>query len=463
MRQTLASAKSNDLSFSPTPAARGLLQRKCACGTHTIGGSACDACAGKDKTLRRRAARATEDVSTATAIPPVVHDVLRSPGQPLDVTTRSLMESGFGHDFSRVRAHTDAKAAESAHAVNAMAYTVGSDIIFGAGMYAPSTAGGRRLLAHELTHVAQQRGPILSPSSLGISTAHDPSEREADAAAERVAAGGFAEPVSAQPSPALRRTLKVTKPADKIDNPTGTGLVQTNADTVQNYLGTICGAGNVTVDPTSGVVDTSTDFCTRPPATFLGIQLPWKGSSPAQLSSTPTGCGCLCDMVHSANSWRILVDDKDWPHTSFDNHADAKKPGGTGGVVTTPSPNSPKLWGAAAASGKALDIDPWLVLGHELCGHGWLGDSGKHAPDETSVRGEGGHQATVARENLLRSEHGIELRGTFKQPHCGESYWRDKATGGPVNWSSAHALCEQWRKEYNKKNKTNYSIADTIP
>ncbi|HEU4596490.1 MAG TPA: hypothetical protein VFS10_15245, partial [Pyrinomonadaceae bacterium] len=117
----------------------------------------------------------------------------------------------------------------------------------------------------------------------------------------------------------------------------------------------------------------------------------------------------------------------------------------------------------ATASGKALDIDPWLVLGHELCGHGWLGDSGQHGPDETARRGEGGHQATVARENALRSEHGIELRGTFKQPHCGESFWRDKATGGPVNWSSYHAVCEQWRKKYNKKHKTKYTIADTIP
>ncbi len=89
---------------------------------------------------------------------PVVHDVLRGPGQPLDAKTRAFMEPRFGHDFSRVRVHADAKAAESARAVQAQAYTVGRNVVFGAGQYAPGTDAGRRLLAHELTHVVQQGG-----------------------------------------------------------------------------------------------------------------------------------------------------------------------------------------------------------------------------------------------------------------------------------------------------------------
>lgn len=90
--------------------------------------------------------------------PPIVHDVLRSPGHPLDPSTRQFTESRFGHDFSQVRVHTDAKAAASARAVNALAYTVGRDMVFGAGHYAPGTASGQRLLAHELAHTIQQAG-----------------------------------------------------------------------------------------------------------------------------------------------------------------------------------------------------------------------------------------------------------------------------------------------------------------
>ncbi len=74
----------------------------------------------------------------------------------MDAGARTFMESRFGHDFSRVRIHTDSSATESARAVNALAYTAGHNIVFGAGQYAPSTTTGRRLLAHELAHVAQQ-------------------------------------------------------------------------------------------------------------------------------------------------------------------------------------------------------------------------------------------------------------------------------------------------------------------
>jgi hypothetical protein len=90
--------------------------------------------------------------------PPIVHEVLRSPGQPLDRATREFMEPRFGHDFSSVRVHTDAKAAASAGAVQAKAYTVGQNVVFGAGTFAPGTQAGQRLVAHELTHVMQQDG-----------------------------------------------------------------------------------------------------------------------------------------------------------------------------------------------------------------------------------------------------------------------------------------------------------------
>src|SRR5206468_4197488 len=74
--------------------------------------------------------------------PPIVNEVLRSPGQPLDRATRDFMEPRFGHDFSSVRVHTDAKAAQSARAVQAKAYTVGNDVFFAAGEHAPGTQEG---------------------------------------------------------------------------------------------------------------------------------------------------------------------------------------------------------------------------------------------------------------------------------------------------------------------------------
>ena len=87
-----------------------------------------------------------------------VHQALRSPGQPLDRPARVLMERRFGHDFSRVRTHTNIAAAGSAEQIHARAYTVGNDVVFAAGQFAPDTDDGQKLLAHELTHVVQQQG-----------------------------------------------------------------------------------------------------------------------------------------------------------------------------------------------------------------------------------------------------------------------------------------------------------------
>jgi hypothetical protein len=115
----------------------------------------------------------------------LVQTTLASPGDALDREARTGMESRFGHDFSRVRVHADAGAANSAHAVNAHAYTLGNHIVFGAGQYAPQTRAGRHLLAHELAHVVQQdAGPgsrLSRATGLSESVA---TETEADAAAD---------------------------------------------------------------------------------------------------------------------------------------------------------------------------------------------------------------------------------------------------------------------------------------
>ena len=201
-----------------TPIQTGLLQRKCtSCGQHTIAGGECSECKNRRSPLQRRATNQAEP----SEVPSIVHEVLRSAGQPLEPATRVFMESRFNQDFSQIpvhtaarkipqskltisqpedqyeqeanrvadavmdlpqskalplepqqsfskprfrqdfsqiRVHTDTKAAESARAVNALAYTVGHNIVFGAGQYTPHSNQGKELLAHELAHTLQQEG-----------------------------------------------------------------------------------------------------------------------------------------------------------------------------------------------------------------------------------------------------------------------------------------------------------------
>jgi hypothetical protein len=171
---------------SSTLTVSGTLQRKC-----------CTCRKNKRPTLQRSADRTFHQ-----SVPLIVHEVLRSPGAPLDPATLAFMEPRFGHDFSQVRVHTDAKAAESARAVNALAYTVGRDVVFGARQYTPWTNLGQRLLAHELTHVMQQgtsanvalHEPIIGPT-------HDTYEHEASLVAQAINAADISRRViRAQPT-----------------------------------------------------------------------------------------------------------------------------------------------------------------------------------------------------------------------------------------------------------------------
>ena len=98
---------------------------------------------------------ATTSEPASRSAPGIVPEVLHSPGQPLEASTRTYFEPRFGHDFSRVRVHLNEDAARSTKAINALAYTVGTDIVFGRGLYRPETQVGRHLLAHELAHVVQ--------------------------------------------------------------------------------------------------------------------------------------------------------------------------------------------------------------------------------------------------------------------------------------------------------------------
>ncbi len=189
--QTQAKAASQP-SFAPVQG--GLLQRKCACGGAAGMSGECEECSKKKRfglqtklkvnepgdIYEQEADRIADQVMATPAhhavsgaapriqrfseqssgqvdaAPASVDQALASPGRPLEPTLRQDMEQRFGHDFSRVRVHSGAAAEQSAQEVNANAYTVGHDIVFGASRFASETQEGRRLLAHELTHVVQQ-------------------------------------------------------------------------------------------------------------------------------------------------------------------------------------------------------------------------------------------------------------------------------------------------------------------
>ena len=140
------------------------LARKCACGGDAGDAEECPSCRQSGQLQRR----ALGDGARANA-PPIVHEALRSPGRPLDTAARAFFEPRFGHDFGRVRIHADDLGGKSARAVNAVAYTVGPDIVFADGAYQPHGPAGLGLLAHELAHVVQQ-GQGRSGEAASVST-----------------------------------------------------------------------------------------------------------------------------------------------------------------------------------------------------------------------------------------------------------------------------------------------------
>lgn len=173
------------------------MQRKCACGGQAKAGGECEQC--QKKTLQRKSS--TTASGSPSLAPPIVHDVLRTPGRPLDSPIRAPMEGHFGHDFSRVRIHTDGRAIESAREVHARAYTVGRHVVFG-------EAPDRALMAHELAHVVQQSGsPDIGPQ-IEIGSVDDPRERQAEVMASTPPTrSAMSKPAPGSASNLLQRTV----------------------------------------------------------------------------------------------------------------------------------------------------------------------------------------------------------------------------------------------------------------
>jgi hypothetical protein len=158
------------------------LQRKAVEAAPHVSVQRCAQCEEEEE--QKKVQRSEAGAGPAMA-PPSVHNVLHSPGRPLDSAARSFMEPRFGRDFSGVRIHTGAEADRAVRDVSAAAFTVGPDIAFASGRYAPETEAGRHLLAHELTHTVQQgHATEFRPETLKVGQPDDPAEREAGAAAD---------------------------------------------------------------------------------------------------------------------------------------------------------------------------------------------------------------------------------------------------------------------------------------
>jgi hypothetical protein len=396
-----------------------LLQRKCACGGQ------CEDC--KKKKLQRRELNGA-NVSTAATAPPVVHQVLNSAGQPLDRETRNFMEPRFGHSFGSVRIHADELAARSAKSVHALAYTVGQHVVFGDGQYVPRTRAGQGLIAHELTHVLQQRvntGDLHIRSghaekrqdanhekALQIGPSHDAYEREADAASESVMSGvdvhseGGQSPrgdLQRASMPLLQRKL-VVNPTDTVPLPAGqAGAPNLLTNAIQGLLQDTCPDGKFQFDATTGnVTAPNARFCQQPPP-----GPPWLS---ADVSSTPVGCQCICDVINNAQTTTVAFQ-AGGPRT-----APGSVPGagpGQGGVPTDPTISAdPRFKGQYRINGRWVDIPFHLIFSHELCGHALPKMLGTHVPRGAGAAGgtPPQEQHAVDVERQIAAEHNLPRR-----------------------------------------------------
>jgi Domain of unknown function (DUF4157) len=378
----------------------------------------CAHCEEEEKLQRK------EMESGETAPSSTLQDKLFSSGNgyALPKETNLTMSRAFGADFTDVRVHTDSEAVQMNKQIHAQAFTHGSDIYFNKGKYQPESLGGKNLLAHELTHVLQQ---------------------------------------SKMPGSQISRKMSVEKPDINIPNPGGNGLVQTNVVTVLDYVSKLCPD---TAFMASGgeiiIVDAS--FCSpsvkQPDGTFK------RGS---EVSAHPVSCECLCDMImNPLLQITVRISDTTGADTNLNN---ITKP-----VITVPSPNG-KPVPVRGKSGKTIASPPFIIFGHELCGHLFLALSGSNEKRNTQNIDRGGHDPAIKRENLMRKEHGLALRGTFRDPCCGLSLSTSVDLAKPTGKcgddfekaknkkGTAANECKHWRDEYNKLNGTNFTTDDVIP
>jgi len=292
---------------------------------------------------------------------------LSSSGQPMPESSRKFFEPRFGQDFSNVRIHTDQVAAKSAQSVNALAYTSGNNIVFNSGQYSPESDNGKKLMAHELTHVVQQNS-----SSSGV-------QRQ------------------------IQRKL-VINPTDLVPMPAGvTGTATPLTSKVQGLLNDMCPSGGFNVDATTGIVSVRDSFCNWHPP-FV------EGMTEADASATPAGCRCLCDVVNNTQTTTVGFS-PGGPGTGPGSQAGPAP--GQGGVRTDSTVSiDPNFQGQYRINGNWVDVPFYLLFSHELCGHALPKMQGTHVARGATPPGGTPPQEVhaVDVERRIAAEHGEPRR-----------------------------------------------------
>ncbi len=321
-------------------------------------------------------------------------------GKPLDSATQSFMSRSFGSDFSNVKVHTDSNAIQMNQQLNSKAFTNGSDIYFNSGQYNPRSSEGKQLLVHELTHVVQQNATNRS---------------------------------SVNSTSTIQRSIKVISPNSVSPN----NAPKKNAPLVQEWLKKLSPKGSWTVNNSTGLVSSSER------STFCGTKKT-KGKDHFSASSTPTGSKCICDLtatgsrdveIHVANSFTVDGSLKD-VNNSGEGLAQKVTTGGTKYHVGISGKDPKSIKGAGDSSphsgtgkNQVLRDPPWIILGHEMCGHvpnyesespvGHLmtPEGNKEALDiENKIRRE---QSTIANNYGVRKGEFKDAAGNF---HFGAVY-----------------------------------------
>lgn len=302
-------------------------------------------------------------------------NTVRGEGQPLSNSVRAFMESRFSDDFSGVRIHTDTPAAEMARAINSRAFTLGRDIVFGAGQYAPAMESGRWLLAHELTHYLQQR------SSKGQ----------------------------------IQRNLEIAGPEDTSDPMSNLDPDERN-EMVQQLVDELA-EGFIVVDlpgaggATGQIVPDSID-CSDTDTVASGI-------------NKPVGNCCLCILTGpGSRTWTIRI--------VLERGASVNPSTGTINIPASTSPAVSGHWTQADVRRMRPRV---ITFAHELCGHAALIEVQAH-PRGSRVRGTR-HDPTIRVEQAIWQEQGLpstEERGLASSPvHRGESFTRIVVREFPFN------------------------------
>ncbi len=321
---------------------------------------------------------------------------LKGGGQPLSKKDRTFFEPRFGQDFSHVRLYTDTRAAKFAEAMNARAFTFGKNVVFGTGQYVPETMSGQKLLAHELTHVVQQENNRQISKNL------------------------------------IQRNITVQNPAAQTPNIPIPFLNMTNSEIVERWINELCPSGNWAVNSGTGVVSSPIR------ATFCGPR-PVRRSAHFSTSGTRTSCKCLCELtapgskdirVHPANTFNVATGggtasvNVTTAGEGVTTYPGAGRPGYNVGVsgrefvgIEGAGDTSPH---SGTGQNQVLRDPPWIIFGHEVCGHARLQTQPMGATQWQHSQTPEGDLGAVDIENRIRREHstltnnyGIR-KGTFR-------------------------------------------------